>query len=77
MVAGAAIVFQSHLWRAVAPVVPLFDMMEPLPITPETAWFRAILYEDRLFTGGSSLRAAGGEFQRSPGTSARLAKHGT
>jgi prolyl oligopeptidase len=46
MLAGAAIVFQPHLWRAVAPCVPIFDIMEMLPLTPETAAVRAIMYED-------------------------------
>ncbi len=46
MLAGAAIAFQPHLWRAVAPCVPIFDIMEMLPLTPETAAVRAIMYED-------------------------------
>jgi prolyl oligopeptidase len=46
LLAGAAITRQPHLWRAVAPVVPIFDMMEMLPIKPETASIRAIMYED-------------------------------
>jgi prolyl oligopeptidase len=46
MLAGAAIVFQPHLWRAVAPCVPIFDIMEMLPLRPDTAAIRAIMYED-------------------------------
>lgn len=46
LLAGAAITRQPHLWRAVAPIVPVFDAMELLPITPETASIRAIMYED-------------------------------
>jgi prolyl oligopeptidase len=46
LLAGVAIVQQPHLWRVVAPVVPVFDMMEFLPITPATASVRAIFYED-------------------------------
>jgi prolyl oligopeptidase len=46
LLAGAAIVFQPHLWRVVAPIVPIFDIMEMLPLTPQTAPVRAIMYED-------------------------------
>lgn len=46
LLAGAAIVYQPHLWRAVAPVVPIFDIMEMLPLTAATAGIRAIMYED-------------------------------
>ena len=46
LLAGVAIVQQPHLWRAVAPVVPLFDMLEPLPHTPSLAGVRAIFFED-------------------------------
>jgi prolyl oligopeptidase len=46
LTAGAAIVFQPHLWRAVTPTVAVFDVMEMLPVTPETAWMRAIIAED-------------------------------
>lgn len=46
LTAGAAIVFQPHLWRVVAPLVAVYDMMETLPLTPETAWVRSILYQD-------------------------------
>jgi prolyl oligopeptidase len=46
LTSGVAIVQQPHLWRAVAPVVPLLDMIEPLPLTPATAPIRAVFYED-------------------------------
>ncbi|WP_020499076.1 prolyl oligopeptidase family serine peptidase [Sciscionella marina] len=46
MVAGAAVVFQPHLWRVVAPLVAIYDMMEVLPVVPETAWVRNIVSED-------------------------------
>jgi prolyl oligopeptidase len=46
MLAGAAIVFQPGLWRAVIPVVPVFDMMEPLRPGPAFAGLRAIFIED-------------------------------
>ena len=46
MLAGAAAVFQPHLWRAVVPGVPVFDIMEMLPLTADTAGLRAIMYED-------------------------------
>jgi len=46
LLAGAAIVFQPDLWRVVVPQVPIFDIMEMLPLTPETAVVRAIMYED-------------------------------
>ncbi|ALJ14590.1 prolyl oligopeptidase family serine peptidase [Sphingopyxis macrogoltabida] len=46
MLAGIAIVQQPHLWRAVVPSVPIFDMMEMLPLTAATAGVRAIMYED-------------------------------
>jgi prolyl oligopeptidase len=46
LLAGAAIAFQPHLWRVVAPVVPIYDIMEMLPLVPENAGVRAIMYED-------------------------------
>jgi prolyl oligopeptidase len=46
LLAGVAIVQQPHLWRAVVPTVPIFDMMEPLPDTPALAGVRAIFFED-------------------------------
>jgi prolyl oligopeptidase len=46
LLAGAAIAQRPDLWRAVAPVVPIFDMMEPLPDNPEIAGVAAIFYED-------------------------------
>jgi len=46
LLAGAAIVFQPHLWRAVVATVPIYDMMEILPLVPEAAGIRAIMYED-------------------------------
>jgi prolyl oligopeptidase len=46
LLAGVAIVQQPHIWRAVVPSVPLFDMLEPLPNTAATAGIRAIFYED-------------------------------
>lgn len=46
LLAGVAIVQQPHLWRAVVPTVPLFDMMEPLPDTAALAGIRAIFFED-------------------------------
>ncbi|NIJ35645.1 prolyl oligopeptidase [Sphingopyxis panaciterrae] len=46
LLAGIAIVQQSHLWRAVVPSVPIFDIMEMLPLTAATAGVRAIMYED-------------------------------
>lgn len=46
LLAGAAIVFQPHLWRAVVPTVPIYDIMEMLPLTAATAGVRAIMYED-------------------------------
>jgi prolyl oligopeptidase len=46
LTAGAAIVFQPHLWRAVAPASAVYDVMEMLPFTPETSWIRAIVAED-------------------------------
>lgn len=46
LLAGVAIVQQPHLWRAVVPTVPIFDMMEPLPDTPAVAGVRAIFFED-------------------------------
>ncbi|WP_447764474.1 prolyl oligopeptidase family serine peptidase [Sphingopyxis panaciterrae] len=46
LLAGIAIVQQPHLWRAVVPGVPIFDIMEMLPLTAATAGVRAIMYED-------------------------------
>jgi prolyl oligopeptidase len=46
LTAGAAIVFQPGLWRAVAPLVAVYDVLEMLPPTPETAWVRSIIAED-------------------------------
>jgi prolyl oligopeptidase len=46
LLAGVAIVQQPDLWAAVAPVVPIFDMLEPLPDTAAIAGVRAIFYED-------------------------------
>ncbi len=46
LLAAAAAVQRPDLWRAVVPQVPIMDMMEPLPLTPETAPLRAIFYED-------------------------------
>lgn len=46
MVAGAAVVFQPHLWRVVVPTVAVYDMMDMLPLTPDTAWVRSIVAED-------------------------------
>lgn len=44
MLAGIAIVHQPHLWRVVAPLVPLFDMMEAIPA--EAAMMRAALDDE-------------------------------
>ena len=46
LLAGVAAVQQPQLWRAVVAVVPIFDMMEPLPPTPALAPVRAIFFED-------------------------------
>ena len=46
LLAGVAIVQQPHLWRAVVPTVPIFDMLEPLPDTAALAGVRAIFFED-------------------------------
>jgi prolyl oligopeptidase len=46
LLAGVAIVQQPHLWRAVVPTVPIFDMMEPVPDTAVLAGIRAIFFED-------------------------------
>jgi prolyl oligopeptidase len=46
LLAGAAIVFQPQLWRAIVPVVPVFDMMEPLYPGPSFAAIAAIFFED-------------------------------
>jgi prolyl oligopeptidase len=46
LLAAAAAVQRPDLWRAAIPVVPLMDMMEPLPLTPDNAPIRAIFYED-------------------------------
>nr|WP_316640438.1 prolyl oligopeptidase family serine peptidase [uncultured Roseateles sp.] len=46
LLAGVAVVQQPELWRAVVAIVPLFDMMEPLPSTPNVAGVRAIFFED-------------------------------
>ena len=46
LLAGAAIVQQPQLWRAVVATVPIFDMLEPLPDTPAVAGVRAIFFED-------------------------------
>jgi prolyl oligopeptidase len=46
LLAAAAAVQRPDLWRAAVPNVPIMDMMEPLPLTAETAPVRAIFYED-------------------------------
>lgn len=46
LLAGVAAVQRPDLWRVSVPVVPIFDMMEPVPLTPELAGIRAIFYED-------------------------------
>ena len=46
LLAGVAMVQQPELWRAVGALVPIFDMMEPLPPTPDVAGVRAIFFED-------------------------------
>lgn len=46
LTAGAAIVFQPHLWRVVVPAVAVYDVMETLPVTADTAWVRSVIYED-------------------------------
>jgi prolyl oligopeptidase len=46
LLAGAAIVHRPDLYRAVVPDVPIFDMMEPLPYTPELEPIRAIFWQD-------------------------------
>ncbi len=46
LLAGAAIAHRPDLFRAVVPIVPLFDQMEPLPRDEQLAPMRAIFYED-------------------------------
>jgi len=46
LLAGAAIAHRPDLWRAVVPVVPIFDQMEPLPLDPQFDPVRAIFFED-------------------------------
>jgi prolyl oligopeptidase len=46
LLAGVAIVHRPDLWKVVVPIVPLFDMMEPLPDLPQFAPVRAIFLED-------------------------------
>jgi prolyl oligopeptidase len=46
LLAGAAIVHRPDLWRVVAPVVPLYDQMEPLPLDTQFDPVRAIFFED-------------------------------
>ncbi|WP_077035907.1 prolyl oligopeptidase family serine peptidase [Pelomonas sp. KK5] len=46
LLAGVAMVQQPELWRAVVAMVPIFDMMQPLPDTPAVAGVRAIFFED-------------------------------
>jgi prolyl oligopeptidase len=46
LLAGAAIVHRPDLWRVVVPVVPIFDMLEPLPLEPRFDAIRAIFLED-------------------------------
>lgn len=46
LLAGVAAVQQPHLWRAVAPVSPLLDVMEAFPDTPEASLMRAVVHED-------------------------------
>ncbi|USX53813.1 prolyl oligopeptidase family serine peptidase [Lentzea sp. HUAS12] len=46
LLAGVAAVRQPHLWRAVAPVSPLLDLMEAFPDTPEASMMRAVVHED-------------------------------
>lgn len=46
LLAGVAIAHRPDLWRVVAPVVPVFDQLEPLPGGPELEPVRAIFYED-------------------------------
>ena len=46
LLAGAAIAHRPELWRAVVPVVPLFDQLEPLPPDPKFDAVRAIFFED-------------------------------
>ncbi|MDH0866509.1 prolyl oligopeptidase family serine peptidase [Mitsuaria sp. GD03876] len=46
LLAGAAMVQQPELWHAIVALVPIFDMMEPLPPTPAVAGVKAIFLED-------------------------------
>ncbi|MDT9600202.1 prolyl oligopeptidase family serine peptidase [Sphingosinicella rhizophila] len=46
LLAGAAIAHRPDLWRVVVPQVPLFDLMEGWPLTPDYAMIRAVAYED-------------------------------
>jgi len=46
LLAGCAIVHRPDLWRVVVPVVPIFDMMQPLPLEHEFDAVRAIFFED-------------------------------
>lgn len=46
LLAGVAAVQQPHLWRAVAPVSPLLDLMEAFPDTGESSVMRAVVHED-------------------------------
>jgi prolyl oligopeptidase len=46
LLAGAAIAHRPNLWRVVVPVVPIFDMLEPLPLDPQFDAVRAIFLED-------------------------------
>ena len=46
LLAGAAIVHRPDLWRVVVPVVPIFDLLEPLPREPQLDPVRAIFLED-------------------------------
>lgn len=46
LLAGCAIVHRPDLWRVVVPVVPIFDMMQPLPLDHAFDAVRAIYFED-------------------------------
>jgi prolyl oligopeptidase len=46
LLAGVALVHRPDLFRAVVPVVPLFDQLEPFPPDPALDPVRAIFYED-------------------------------
>jgi prolyl oligopeptidase len=46
LLAGAAIAHRPDLWRAVVPVVPIFDQLEPLPPDPQFDPVRSIFFED-------------------------------